>query len=42
MLMISTQGSQAEVLEAVQLGAQGFVRKPFTADQFKEKLAGML
>ena len=41
-LMISTEGSQTKVMEAVQLGAQGFVRKPFTADQIKEKLAGML
>ena len=41
-LMISTEGSQAKVMEAVQLGARGFVRKPFTADQIKEKLAGML
>jgi two-component system chemotaxis response regulator CheY len=41
-LMISTEGSQAKVMEAVQLGAKGFVRKPFTADQIKEKLAGML
>jgi len=41
-LMISTEGSQTKVLEAVQLGAQGFVRKPFTADQIKEKLAGIL
>lgn len=41
-LMISTEGSQTKVMEAVQLGAQGFVRKPFTADQVKEKLAGIL
>jgi two-component system, chemotaxis family, chemotaxis protein CheY len=41
-LMISTEGSQAKVMEAVQLGARGFVRKPFTADQIKEKLAGIL
>ena len=40
-LMISTDGSQAKVMEAVQLGARGFVRKPFLADQLKEKLAGM-
>lgn len=38
-LMISTEASQAKVLEAVQLGARGFVRKPFTADQIREKLA---
>ncbi len=41
-LMISTEGSQTTVMEAVQLGARGFVRKPFTADQIKEKLASIL
>ncbi len=40
--MISTEGSQAKVREAMQLGAQGFVRKPFTAVQMKEKLAAVL
>ena len=29
-------------MEAVQLGATGYVRKPFTADQIKEKLAGVI
>jgi two-component system, chemotaxis family, chemotaxis protein CheY len=38
-VMISTEGSQAKVLEAVQLGAAGYVRKPFNAEQIKEKLA---
>ena len=37
-IMISTEGNQAKVLEAVQLGANGYVRKPFTADQIKEKV----
>jgi two-component system, chemotaxis family, chemotaxis protein CheY len=41
-LMISTEGSHTKVMQAVQLGAQGFVRKPFIADQIKEKLAGIL
>jgi two-component system chemotaxis response regulator CheY len=40
-LVISTEGSQAKVMEAVQLGARGFVRKPFTAEQIKEKLANI-
>ncbi|MBM3785836.1 MAG: response regulator [Acidobacteria bacterium] len=40
-VMITTEGSQAKVLEAVDLGARGYVRKPFTADQIKEKLAGI-
>jgi two-component system, chemotaxis family, chemotaxis protein CheY len=38
-IMISAEGSEAKVMEAVQLGARGFVRKPFTAEQIKEKLA---
>lgn len=37
-IMITTEGSQAKVLEAVQLGANGYVRKPFTAEQIKEKV----
>ena len=41
-LMITTEGAQAKVLEAVSLGAAGYVRKPFTADQIKEKLVGLL
>lgn len=40
-LMVSTEGTQAKVLEAVERGASGYVRKPFTADQIKEKLAGL-
>jgi two-component system chemotaxis response regulator CheY len=41
-VMITTEGSHAKVLEAVQLGASGYVRKPFTPDQIKEKLAGLI
>jgi two-component system chemotaxis response regulator CheY len=41
-IMITTEGGQGKVMEAVQLGATGYVRKPFTADQIKEKLAGIL
>src|SRR5271169_2697530 len=41
-IMVSTEGSQAKVLEAVEKGAAGYVRKPFTADQIKEKLVGFL
>lgn len=40
-VMVSTEGSQAKVLEAVELGAAGYVRKPFNADQIKEKLAAL-
>ena len=41
-VMISTEGGEATVSEAVRLGAAGYVRKPCTADQIKEKLAGIL
>jgi two-component system chemotaxis response regulator CheY len=41
-IMITTEGGEAKVMEAVQLGASGYVRKPFTADQIKEKLAGLV
>jgi two-component system, chemotaxis family, chemotaxis protein CheY len=41
-VMITTEGSHNKVLEAVSLGASGYVRKPFTADQIKEKLTGLI
>ena len=41
-VMITTEGGEARVAEAVKLGAVGYVRKPFTADQIKEKLVGLL
>lgn len=41
-IMITTEGSHARVMEAVQLGASGYVKKPFTPDQIKEKLAGLV
>lgn len=41
-VMITTEGGQTKVMEAVQLGASGYVRKPFTADQIKEKLTGII
>jgi two-component system, chemotaxis family, chemotaxis protein CheY len=41
-IMITTEGSQTKVMEAVQLGAKGYVRKPFTAEQIKEKVLSCL
>lgn len=40
-LMVTTEGSQAKVMQALELGAAGYVKKPFTADQIKEKLVGL-
>jgi two-component system chemotaxis response regulator CheY len=41
-VMVSTEGAHAKVMEAVERGASGYVRKPFTAEQIKEKLLGLL
>lgn len=41
-LMVTTEGSQAKVMQALELGASGYVKKPFTADQIKEKLTGLI
>jgi two-component system chemotaxis response regulator CheY len=41
-IMVTTEGSQDKVMQAIQLGATGYIRKPFTADQIKEKLLGIL
>ena len=41
-VMITTEGSQAKVQEAVDLGATSYVRKPFSADLLRDKLASLL
>lgn len=41
-VMITTEGSQEKVMRAIELGAFGYIRKPFTAEQIKEKLAGIV
>ena len=41
-IMITTEGSKASVLQAVELGAQGYVRKPFTAEQIKDKITSCM
>ncbi len=38
-LIVSTEGSQAKVLEAIERGAEGYVRTPFNTEKMKEKLA---
>jgi two-component system, chemotaxis family, chemotaxis protein CheY len=40
-IMVSTDGSQAKVLQAVKLGAAGYVKKPFNADQLKDKMTAL-
>ena len=41
-VMISTDGSTETVQAALAAGANSFLRKPFTADQLKEKLEPLL
>ena len=41
-IMVTTEGSQNKVMQALQLGANGYVKKPFTAEQIKEKLVGII
>ena len=41
-LMITTEGSQSRVMEALSLGAQGYIRKPFTPEQVKEQIVSLL
>jgi two-component system chemotaxis response regulator CheY len=41
-IMITTEANQTKVMQAVSLGAAGYVRKPFTAEQIKEQLAGVI
>ena len=41
-VMITTEGSESHVVQALQLGAKGYIRKPFTADQVKEHVIPVL
>jgi two-component system chemotaxis response regulator CheY len=36
--MITTESSEEHVKQAIQAGARGYIRKPFTADQVKERV----
>ena len=38
-VLISTEGSQTKVMEALRLGAKGFIKKPFAPDEIHDKLA---
>jgi two-component system, chemotaxis family, chemotaxis protein CheY len=37
-VMITTESSEEHVKQAIQSGARGYIRKPFTADQVKERV----
>jgi two-component system chemotaxis response regulator CheY len=37
-VMITTESSEEHVKQAIAAGAQGYIRKPFTAEQVKERV----
>ena len=41
-VMITTEGSEGHVVQALLAGARGYIRKPFTADQVKEHILPVL
>ena len=41
-VMVTTEGSESRVVEALSIGAKGYIRKPFTPDQIKERVIPLL
>jgi two-component system chemotaxis response regulator CheY len=41
-VMITTEGSESHVVQALSIGARGYIRKPFTAEQVKEHVLPLL
>jgi len=41
-VMMTTEGSEGHVVQALSAGARGYIRKPFTADQVKERILPVL
>ena len=41
-IMITTESSEEHVKQAIQAGAKGYIRKPFTAEQVKERILPMV
>lgn len=41
-VMITTESSEEHVKDAIAAGAQGYIRKPFTAEQVKDRVLPLL
>lgn len=41
-VMITTEGSESHVVQALSIGARGYIRKPFTPEQVKEHVLPLL
>ena len=41
-VMITTEGSESHVVQALSCGARGYIRKPFTPEQVREQVTPVL
>jgi two-component system, chemotaxis family, chemotaxis protein CheY len=41
-VMITTEGSESHVMQAISCGARAYIRKPFTPDQIKQHILPLL
>jgi two-component system chemotaxis response regulator CheY len=41
-VMITTEGSESHVVQALSCGARGYIRKPFTPEQVREQIVPIL
>jgi two-component system, chemotaxis family, chemotaxis protein CheY len=41
-VMLTTEGGETHVVQALTSGARGYIRKPFTSDQVKEQVLPLL
>jgi len=41
-VMITTEGSESHVVQALSIGARGYIRKPFTPEQVREHVVPLL
>ena len=41
-VMITTEGSQSHVMQAISCGARGYILKPFSSDQIKKQVLPLL
>jgi two-component system chemotaxis response regulator CheY len=41
-VMITTEGSESQVVEALSCGARGYIRKPFTPEQVRDQVVPVL
>jgi two-component system chemotaxis response regulator CheY len=41
-VMITTEGGEEKVGQAIRLGSAAYIRKPFTAEQIQEKIGALL